>query len=108
MKITRQDLKRLIAEELGVQSALLEGPMPSVSMSPPSGPPGRPEDGFESVDLTGQKLFHMAQQAQQLHDILKGHEGLIDDYRDKIGEISTLLNEIFESVTYDAQHPEGR
>lgn len=106
MKITREGLKNLILEEVTrSQSILIE--MPSMSV------PYRTEDRGknqteEPVDLTRQKLFHIARQADQLHELLKADELLTDDARQEIEDVSTKLKKVFEAVMYDKQNPKGR
>lgn len=99
MKITRETLKNLIVEEIKKsRTILLEMPYSY-----------REEDSRdEPVDLTGQKLFHIARQADQLHEILKGDELLTDEIRSQVEDIANRLKEIFESVMYDKQNPKGR
>ena len=99
MKITRKGLKNLIAEEVNKsRGVLLEMPYSY-----------RNEDNKEEqVDLTGQKLFHIARQADQLHELFKGDDELTDEFRVDVEDIATRLKEIFESVMYDKQNPQGR
>ena len=110
MKITRSQLKHLIIEEINSsRSVLLE--MPGLGMEGTySYRDDDSPDGIhsEEIDLTGQKLFHMARQADQLHDMLKGDDKLVDDIKSQITELSDKLKEIFDAVIYDKQNPEGR
>jgi hypothetical protein len=99
MKITRKSLKNLITEEVNKsRSLLLEMPYSY-----------RAEDNKEErIDLTGQKLFHIARQADQLHELLKDDEILTDDIRGQVEDIASRLKDIFEAVMYDKQNPKGR
>ncbi len=107
MKITRSELKKLILDTINKDKSLLlempgEGAMYNYRDDDIS------DYNNEAVDLTGQKLFHMARQADQLHDMLKGDDTVVDDVKSQITELSDKLKEIFDAVIYDKQNPEGR
>jgi hypothetical protein len=105
MKITRNELKNLIIEELrSSQSVLLE--MPGMG----GGPSYRndEEDGNQDeVDLTSQNLYHMARKCDQLHDMLKGDEKLSDEFKDEVEACNRKISDIFDAVLYDKQNPPG-
>tara|TARA_Y100000310_G_scaffold168032_2_gene168087 strand:- start:13700 stop:14038 length:339 start_codon:yes stop_codon:yes gene_type:complete len=112
MKITRSALKVLISKQIAeTNSVLLESPWggssPMVQADPgdqEQGPDSTPDDR----ELARQSLFHMAQQANQLHDMLQGDEGLEKWVKDKISMATKGLEEVFKAITYDKQNPEGR
>ena len=107
MKITRNKLKALITEEIRKsRSMLLEMPSLEGAYSYRNDDEDSGSEG-DPIDLTGQKLYHMARQADQLHDMLKGDEKLVDKIRGDIIDISDKLREIFEAVTHDKNNPEG-
>jgi len=106
MKFTRKQLKKLIVKELrSSQSVLLEMPGRDGSYSY-----GEEDNrgGNDVVDLTAQKLYHLARQADQLHDILKGDDKLSEEVSNDIEEIANKVKEIFDAVMYDKQNPKGR
>jgi hypothetical protein len=107
MKITRSELKKLILDTVHKnESILLE--MPGEGGLYNYRDDDTSDYNNEAVDLTGQKLFHMARQADQLHDMLKGDDKVVDDVKSQIIELSDKLKEIFDAVIYDKQNPEGR
>ncbi len=106
MKFTRKQLKNLIVEEIkSSQSVLLE--MPGGDGSYSYGEEDS-RSGNDVVDLTAQKLYHMARQADQLHDILKGDDKLTQEVSSDVADIANKVKEIFEAVMYDKQNPKGR
>tara|TARA_Y100000034_G_scaffold135376_1_gene207071 strand:+ start:1466 stop:1813 length:348 start_codon:yes stop_codon:yes gene_type:complete len=115
MKITRDELKTIITEEVRKsQSVLLE--MPSSEGAYNYRDEDKDEDkdsdkehsDQEHVDLARQTLFHMAQQAQQLHDMLKNGEELAPHVESALKIAAGSLEEIFKAVIYDKQNPLGR
>jgi hypothetical protein len=108
MKITRQQLKSLIHQEISSQnSILLESPDTPIVGQEQTGDYTKDPDGYEG-DMAKRSLFHMAQQAQQLHDILQDDENLEPWVQDKITKAADYLEKAFKALTYDKQHPEGR
>ena len=113
MKITRDELKTIITEEVRKsQSVLLE--MPSMEGAYNYRDEDKDVDSEdepsdqEQVDLARQSLFHMAQQAQQLHDMLKDGEELAPHVESALKIAAGHLEEIFKAVIYDKQNPLGR
>jgi hypothetical protein len=112
MKITRSQLKQLIAESISEsQSILLE--MPGAPHDSPI--VGQEQTGDYTKDpseyggdVAKRSLFHMSQQAQQLHDMLQGDEGLDPWLQDKITKAAANLEEAFKAVTYDKGPGQGR
>jgi hypothetical protein len=110
MKITRKELKELIAESIkDSKSVLLEFPVPG---SAPRMGPNAPEhekdpDGVEG-SMARKSLYHMSAQATQLHSMLADDENLEPWVQDKITKAADYLESVFKHVTYDKQNPAGR
>ena len=108
MKISRNELQELIKEVITAdQSVLLEGPGASIVGQEQTGDYDKDPDGYEG-EMAKRSLYHMSQQAQQLHDMLKGDENLEPWVQDKITKAADYLEKAFKSITYDRQNPEGR
>jgi len=108
MKITRAELKRLIAESISEsQSILLEMPQPPVVGQEQTGDYTKDPDGYEG-EMAKRSLFHMSQQAQQLHDMLQGDENLEPWVQAKITKAADYLEKAFKAVTYDKGPGQGR
>lgn len=107
MKITREQLKDLIIEEVRDSlSILLEMPRPPIGSDIPDTDDRK--DSENKTDLSKQALFHMAQQAQQLHDILKDGEDLEPHIVSSILSAAGDIEEAFKAIIYDKQNPLGR
>ena len=107
MKITRAQLKQLIAEEINnSNSILLEMPGHPIVGQEQTGTYDKDPDGYEG-EMAKRALFHMASQAQQLHDMLGGDENLEPWVSEKISLASAYLEKAFKALVYDKQHPEG-
>jgi|TARA_Y100000310_G_C20303077_1_gene632739 hypothetical protein len=102
MKLTRNQLKGLIAEQVTERRTVLLETPPAPHLQPYENE--SPEEGH----LARQKLYHMAQQAHQLHDMLKAEDDLVPWVQDKITLAADALEKAFKSIVYDKQHPEGR
>ena len=108
MKITRSQLKKMIHETIRENnSVLLEMPQPPIVGQEQTGDYDKDPDGYEG-EMAKRSLFHMAQQAQQLHDMLHGDENLEPWVQDKITKSADYLEKAFKAVLYDKQNPEGR
>jgi hypothetical protein len=108
MKITRSELKKLILESIQTNnSILMEMPEPPIVGQEQTGDYTKEPDGYEG-DLAKRSLFHMSQQAQQLHDMLQGDENLEPWVQEKITTASDCLEKAFKAILYDKQNPEGR
>jgi len=113
MKITREALKSLIAEEFHKnESILLEMPIGSTTgtkMGAQDGTAGYPKDpdGEEGSDARS-RLFHISAQAQQLHDVLMDDENLEPWVQDKITKASDYIEAVFKDLMYKKNNPEGR
>ena len=104
MKITRNQLKRLISEEMKRSSSvLLEMPLGATTgmkmggQEPPEQVPLRDLDE-ESVK---QQLFHIAAQANQLESMMADDEELSEDVRTKIDQASKNMNSAFRTIMSD-------
>ena len=108
MKLTQEELQNLIKEELTTHnSVLLEMPYPPIV--------GKDQEESDSEDPSEhegerakQSLFHMSQQAQQLHDMLQGDENLEPWVLKEITKAATSLEKAFKAVTYDKGPGQGR
>jgi len=101
MKITKTQLMQLIQETiLEKESMLLEMPGPNLGTYR--------DDEEPNVSMCGQQLFHMGQQSNQLHDMLKDDRELSPGIEEKIKKISDALEDLFKAVIYDKQNPQGR
>tara|TARA_Y100000310_G_C20459152_1_gene704478 strand:+ start:160 stop:525 length:366 start_codon:yes stop_codon:yes gene_type:complete len=114
MKITREQLKQLIAETIREERGVL------LEMEPMSGAyehpgdragPGaeRPQhDGRdrhreETEDLLKilQDLYHLGQKSSQLHDMLCNEDRLEPEVVEKITLASDAIGQLFDSVLYE-------
>ena len=94
MKISRNQLETLIEDLLKEESTtLLETPEMGQKI-----PSGSDREG----GMAKQKLFHMGQQAQQLHDLLADDQELEGWIQDKVSSAAKDLRAIFDHVVYNA------
>ncbi len=108
MKITRTQLKALIREAvLEDASVLLEMPDTPIVGQEQKGDYTKDPDGYEG-EMAKRSLFHMSQQAQQLHDILQGDENLEPWVQEKITTAALALEKAFKAVMYDKGPGQGR
>lgn len=108
MKITRAKLKQLILESINEEnSTLLESPDSSIVGQEQTGDYTKDPDGYEG-EMAKRSLFHMSQQAQQLHDMLQNDENLEPWVQDKITKSADYLEKAFKAILYDKQNPEGK
>ena len=106
MKISKKELKRMIAEELNGSSVLLE--MPQMNMlDPASNNYEKDPDGYEG-DMAKRSLYHMAAQAQQLHDMLQDDENLEPWVAAKITKAADYLEKAFKAISYDKGPGRGK
>lgn len=93
MKLTRKQLKSLITEVITEQSSvLLEAPYDS-----------HDHDDDEGL-MVKKELFHIAQKAQQLHDILMDDEELDPGVQSKIAKAAAMVGSVFDHMMY-TKHP---
>jgi hypothetical protein len=107
MKISKNELKKMIAEELNGSSVLLEMPTGPIVGQEQTGPYTKDPDGYEG-EMARRSLYHMAAQAQQLHDMLTDDENLKPWVQAKITKAADYLEKAFKAISYDKQNPEGR
>ena len=107
MKISKNELKKMIAEELNSSSVLLEMPTGPIVGQEQTGAYTKDPDGYEG-EMARRSLYHMAAQAQQLHDMLTDDENLKPWVAAKITKAADYLEKAFKAITYDKQNPEGR
>ena len=106
MKISKKELKKMIAEELNGSSVLLE--MPQMNMlDPASNNYEKDPDGYEG-DMAKRSLYHMAAQAQQLHDMLQDDENLQPWVQSKITKAADYLEKAFKAISYDKGPGRGK
>jgi hypothetical protein len=106
MKISKKELKRLIAEELNGSSVLLEMPQMN-QLDPASNNYEKDPDGYEG-EMAKRSLYHMAAQAQQLHDMLQDDENLEPWVQDKITKAADYLEKAFKSISYEKGPGQGK
>ena len=106
MKISKEELKRLIAEELNGSSVLLEMPQMN-QLDPASNNYEKDPDGYEG-QMAKRSLYHMAAQAQQLHDMLQDDENLEPWVQSKITKAADYLEKAFKAISYDKGPGRGK
>jgi len=102
MKISKKELKRMIAEELNGSSVLLEMPQLHQSSTYDKDP-----DGYEG-EMAKRSLYHMAAQAQQLHDMLHDDENLEPWVAAKITMAADYLEKAFKAISYEKGPGRGK
>ena len=107
MKISKNELKKMIAEELSSSSVLLEMPLPQMNQMDPASNYEKDPDGYEG-NMAKRSLFHMAQQAQQLHDMLQDDENLEPWVAAKITKAADYLEKAFKAISYDKGPGRGK
>ena len=101
MKLTRTELKDLIREAVKEEgSILLEMPQPPIVGQEQTGDYTKDPDGYEG-EMAKRSLFHMAQQAQQLHDMIVNDENLEPWVQAKITKAADYLEKAFKAISYD-------
>ena len=100
MKISKNDLKALIAEELNkTTTVLLE--MPGMEQGYEKDP-----DGYEG-HMAKKALYHMARQADQLHDVIMEDQNLEPWVQAKITKAADYLRSAFDAILYEKNKPRG-
>ena len=108
MKITRTELKNMIAETLNrARSVLLEMPEAPIVGQEQEGSYTKAPTEYGDEDAK-RSLFHMGAQSQQLHDMIQPDDGLAPEILDSIKQSADLLEKAFKTLTYNKQNPEGR
>ena len=114
MKITRDELKGLIAEELRMsKSILLEMPMGATTGSKmgaldPSAGYDTDLDEDNDAKATRQSLWHLGAQAQQLHDMIGDDEKLDPSIHNQITKAAGLVEKVFKDLTHARHNPKGQ
>ena len=106
MKISKEELKRLIAEELNGSSVLLEMPQMN-QLDPASNNYQKDPDGYEG-EMAKRSLYHMAAQAQQLHNMLHDDENLEPWVAAKITMAADYLEKAFKAISYEKGPGRGK
>ena len=106
MKISKKELKRMIAEELNSSSVLLEMPQMN-QLDPASNNYEKDPDGYEG-NMAKRSLYHMAAQAQQLHDMLQDDENLEPWVAAKITKAADYLEKAFKAISYEKGPGRGK
>jgi hypothetical protein len=108
MKITRNELKNMIAETLNsTRSVLLEMPEVPIVGQEQEGSYTKAPTEYGDEDAK-RSLFHMGAQSQQLHDMIQPDDGLTPEILGNIKQSADLLEKVFKALTYDKQNPKGR
>ncbi len=108
MKLTRTALKALIAEEFNKNnSVLLEMPGQPIVGQEQTGDYTKDPDGYEG-EMAKRSLYHMAAQAQQLHDMIMEDENLEPWVQEKISLAADYLEKAFKAISYDKGPGQGR
>lgn len=109
MKISRAQLKKLIKETIIEETVLLETPDPDLPIvgQEQTGDYTKDPDGYEG-EMSKRSLYHMAAQAQQLHDMLADDENLEPWVQDKITKAADYLEKAFKAISYDKGPGQGR
>ena len=106
MKISKKELRGMIAEELNSSSVLLEMPQMN-QMDASSNNYVKDPDGYEG-EMAKRSLYHMAAQAQQLHDMLQDDENLEPWVAAKITKAADYLEKAFKAISYDKGPGRGK
>ena len=107
MKITRNGLISLIQEELSISnSILLEMPGGPIVGQEQTGDYTKDPDGYEG-EMAKRSLYHMAAQAQQLHDMIVEDENLEPWVQEKITKAADYLEKAFKAISYDKGPGQG-
>jgi hypothetical protein len=104
MKITREGLKSLIAEELRPRrTALLEHD--AVPQLGPDSPKDESDQGAIGGSTAKQQLFHLARKADQLHDMLPDTEELPGWAKDPVAAAVDHIHHVFEKMMWEKHNP---
>jgi len=112
MKISRKQLKDLIKEVVNEEnSMLLEMPHPhrenSIVGQEQTGDYTKDPDGYEG-EVAKRSLYHIARQADQLHDMIMDDENLKPEVQEKITKAADYVRSVFEAMTHEKDNPKGR
>tara|TARA_R110002051_G_C8380050_1_gene444994 strand:+ start:140 stop:469 length:330 start_codon:yes stop_codon:yes gene_type:complete len=108
MKLSRTSLKSYILEEINKNnSVLLEMPEAPIVGQEQTGDYTKDPDGYEG-ETAKRSLYHMAAQAQQLHDMIMEDENLEPWVQEKISLAADYLEKAFKAISYDKGPGQGR
>ena len=108
MKLSRTSLKNYILEEINKSnSVLLEMPEGPIVGQEQTGDYTKDPDGYEG-EMAKRSLYHMAAQAQQLHDMIMEDENLEPWVQEKISLAADYLEKAFKAISYDKGPGQGR
>jgi len=108
MKLSRTSLKSYILEEINKSnSVLLEMPSGPIVGQEQTGDYTKDPDGYEG-EMAKRSLYHMAAQAQQLHDMIMEDENLEPWVQEKISLAADYLEKAFKAISYDKGPGQGR
>jgi len=108
MKLSRTSLKSYILEEINKNnSVLLETPQLPIVGQEQTGDYTKDPDGYEG-EMAKRSLYHMAAQAQQLHDMIMEDENLEPWVQEKITKAAEYLEKAFKAISYDKGPGQGR
>ena len=108
MKLSRTSLKSYILEEINKSnSILLEMPESPIVGQEQTGDYTKDPDGYEG-EMAKRSLYHMAAQAQQLHDMIMEDENLEPWVQEKISLAADYLEKAFKAISYDKGPGQGR
>ena len=108
MKLSRTSLKSYILEEINKNnSVLLETPQLPIVGQEQTGDYTKDPDGYEG-EMAKRSLYHMAAQAQQLHDMIMEDENLEPWVQEKITKAADYLEKAFKAISYDKGPGQGR
>ena len=112
MKITRDSLMGLINEVRNqTNSILLEMPGGSSTgtrMGAQDNHANNQDPSSFQENTSKKSLYHLARQADQLHDMISDDDDLEPQVRAKITKAAQYIKDVFESITYEKDNPKGR
>ena len=112
MKITRDSLMGLINEVRNqTNSILLEMPGGSSTgtrMGAQDNHANNQDPSSFQENIAKKSLYHLARQADQLHDMIADNDNLEPGEEEKITKAAQYIKDVFESITYEKDNPKGR
>ena len=103
MKITKRQLKKIIREELAIDSLVL--PLDLDYTMPKEDPRVMGNGG--SAQMAKGQLFHIAKNAQSLHDQLMDEDQLPEWAQSKIAVIKNMLDAVHDHLDYKIHRNEN-
>ena len=105
MRITKNKLRRIIREELAIDSLVLPLDL-DLDYAMPKEDPRVMGDGGSAKMAKGQ-LFHIAKNAQSLHDQLMDEDQLPEWAQSKIAVIKSMLDAVHDHLDYKIHRNEN-